>query len=269
MFGDRLDDEALAGHKTRIVEAMADRQPGSGTAVLLDAEFGAEAALKAADQGITCAVAIEESGPRPFALIDEDDPAAPAKKLKADYAKLLVRLNPDDNDYDYRAEIERIAHIDSSIREAGLEHLLEILVPPSAAQLEACGGDQGRFDRELRGSLTTRIINDCAAAGIAPKLWKLEGFDDPEQAGEVGRAMLAARADSGGLVLGRHAPDDEVDRWLEVGAATEGWVGFAIGRGIWEPGLSAFTRGEMELDQVAEHTISRFDRFIEVWKNAT
>lgn len=268
MFGDRLDDTELARHKTRIVEALAKRAPDRRGAVLLDAEMGAEAALTASRQGVVSAVAIEESGPRPFGLIDEADPASPAKKLEADFAKLLVRLNPEDDAYDYRAEIERIAMVDERIRQAGLEHLLEILVPPSAAQLEALGGDADRFDREIRGPLTVRIINDCAAAGIAPKLWKLEGLDDAEQAAAVGAAMLAARSDSGGLVLGRHAPDEQVDRWLTVGAETDGFIGFAIGRGIWEPGLSAFTRDELDLDQVADHTMERFQRFIDVWNRA-
>jgi myo-inositol catabolism protein IolC len=34
-------------------------------------------------------------------------------------------------------------------------------------------------------------------------------------------------------VLGRHAPHDKLDHWLEVAAPIPGGTGFAIGRSIW------------------------------------
>jgi myo-inositol catabolism protein IolC len=44
------------------------------------------------------------------------------------------------------------------------------------------------------------------------------------------------------VVLGRQAPQDQLDHWLPVVAAIPGWTGFAIGRSIWWDALHAHLR---------------------------
>ena len=53
-----------------------------------------------------------------------------------------------------------------------------------------------------------------------------------------------ANGDRGGrqadcIVLGRHAPHDKLDRWLQVATPIPGFIGFAIGRSIWWDALHA------------------------------
>ena len=57
---------------------------------------------------------------------------------------------------------------------------------------------------------------------------------------------MAAQAKAGGrvadlIVLGRDAPAERLDHWLEVASQVDAFVGFAIGRSIWED-CSAGTR---------------------------
>jgi myo-inositol catabolism protein IolC len=44
------------------------------------------------------------------------------------------------------------------------------------------------------------------------------------------------------LVGGQHASQGELEHWLQVAAPIPGWVGLAIGRGIWWDPLYAHLR---------------------------
>jgi len=41
-------------------------------------------------------------------------------------------------------------------------------------------------------------------------------------------------------VLGRDAPREMLDHWLAVAAPVAGFVGFAVGRSIWEDPLAGY-----------------------------
>jgi myo-inositol catabolism protein IolC len=75
--------------------------------------------------------------------------------------------------------------------------------------------------------------------GVDPAIWKVEGLDRHDDA-----VAVAATAQRGGrqaccIVLGRHAPHDRLEHWLQVAAPVPGWTGFAIGRSIWQDPLHA------------------------------
>jgi len=69
------------------------------------------------------------------------------------------------------------------------------------------------------------------------------------------------------IVLGRDAPIDRVERWLRVGAATH-FVGFAVGRTIWEEPLRRFLGGALSredlVDVVADNYSTLVDAYIGV-----
>jgi myo-inositol catabolism protein IolC len=47
-------------------------------------------------------------------------------------------------------------------------------------------------------------------------------------------------------VLGRDAEQDVLDHWLQVAAPVAGFVGFAVGRSIWEQPLTDFRQHQQE-----------------------
>jgi myo-inositol catabolism protein IolC len=53
----------------------------------------------------------------------------------------------------------------------------------------------------------------------------------------VGAARAGRRDDVGCIVLGRDAPRERLDHWLTVAAGVDGFVGFAIGRSVWEDAI--------------------------------
>jgi myo-inositol catabolism protein IolC len=107
------------------------------------------------------------------------------------------------------------------------------------ADKDATGGRTDRYDDELRPGHTLKVMEYLQDRGVEPAIWKVEGLDRHDDA-----VAVAAAAGRGGrqprcIVLGRHAPHDELEHWLQVAAPIPGWMGFAIGRSIWQDPLHA------------------------------
>jgi 5-dehydro-2-deoxygluconokinase len=116
---------------------------------------------------------------------------------------------------------------------------LELLVPATDADKGATGNEPARYDEELRAGHTVAVMKYLQDHGVEPGIWMVEGLgahkDAVTIAATAGRGGRAARC----MVLGRHAPHDALDHWLQVAAPIPGWAGFAIGRSIWWDALHA------------------------------
>jgi myo-inositol catabolism protein IolC len=156
------------------------------------------------------------------------------------------------------------------LREIGIPLLYELLVPGTADQLTAAGHDEYRFDRDVRPPLVVRVIADNQAHGVEPALWKVEGLETVEAC-----TQIAAQAKAGGraadlIVLGRDAPEDRLGRWLQVASSVPAFVGFAIGRSIWEDVIRDFAASgrDEQATAAARHAIAeRYLRFVRYWKH--
>jgi myo-inositol catabolism protein IolC len=238
------DRDAMQRAKTLVYEGLLAARPqlGDGTpGVLVDEDLGAEVQRRAHDDGITLAVPVEKSGQRLFSLEFGLDTAAHVAKSAPDYVKVLVRMNPDDLQSDIDTQLERLAALSTWLRDdVRITFLYELLVPATDEQLAKVGGDKDAYDREVRPGLVVRVIEANQAAGVEPVLWKIEGLETADAAREVVAAARAGGRNSVGcIVLGRDAPQDRLDHWLAVAAGVDGFVGFAIGRSIWEDAIKA------------------------------
>jgi myo-inositol catabolism protein IolC len=63
------------------------------------------------------------------------------------------------------------------------------------------------------------------------------------------------------IVLGRDAPADRLDRWLAVAAPIDGFVGFAIGRSIWEEPIAERGRRRTDEGETIDLIATRYLRF--------
>jgi myo-inositol catabolism protein IolC len=86
---------------------------------------------------------------------------------------------------------------------------------------------------------TLAVMEYLRDRGVDPAIWAVEGLDRHDDA-----VAVAATAGRGGrrarcVVLGRHAPREDLEHWLQVAAPIPGWTGFAIGRSIWQAPLHA------------------------------
>jgi myo-inositol catabolism protein IolC len=254
--------------KTLIYEGLrhvAGRVPSGREGVLVDEDLGAEVARTAKSDGVVLLMPIEKSGSRVFELEFGDEFAEHVEDFDPDFFKLLVRFNPLDDESMRQTQIERLAMVSQWAERTSRRWIIELLVPPTPAQL-AAHGDQAGFDAHERPGLTAQVITDLYAGAVYPTIWKLEGYET--QAGaDVVLAAVAAETDHPAvcIVLGRDAPLSRVEHWLSVGARCD-FVGFAVGRTIWEEPLGRHLAGTLSseglVDAVAENYSTLVDAFI-------
>jgi myo-inositol catabolism protein IolC len=182
---------------------------------------------------------------------------------------VLVRDNPAFDAADREAQFSRLAQVSAGLREAGVPLLYELLVPATDAQLSQAGHDAAAYDRDIRPGLVAAVIADNQAHGVEPTLWKVEGLETVEAARQVAEQAKAGGRTADLIVLGRDAPAERLDHWLEVASQVDEFVGFAIGRSIWEDAVreyEASDRSEAAASRVRAQVAERYLGFVAHWK---
>jgi myo-inositol catabolism protein IolC len=236
--------------------------------VLVDEEYGQGVIEAVTRQTMVLAVPLEASGHDWFELQWPDDWAEHLRSIGPDYAKVLVRDNPDLPPDQRRTQLGRLARVSATLHELGVPLIYELLVPATAEQLDRAGGDPARYDRELRPDLVTQVIAENQDAGIEPALWKVEGLETTEAAQQVAGQARRDGRDADLIVLGRDAPLDRLNHWLAVASQLEAFVGFAIGRSIWEDAIRDWTHGRLDDSQTSKQVAAKYLEFCEQWRPA-
>jgi myo-inositol catabolism protein IolC len=265
---------AMKSAKQMIFEGLQAALPAvryGQAGVLVDERYGQQVIDEArtGPRPVVLAVPIEASGHDWFTLEWGDQWLEHVEAIRPDYSKVLVRDNPDFDRTDREQQFDRLAQISSGLHRVGVPLLYELLVPATSAQLDQADRDPGAYDRDIRPGLVARVIADNQAHGVEPTLWKVEGLETIEAAEQV-----AAQAKAGGrstdlIVLGRDAPADRLDHWLEVASQVSAFVGFAIGRSIWEDSIRDFEasdRSETAARAARAQVTERYLGFVEHWK---
>jgi len=270
---DQAQVEAMRSAKLLVFQGLQVAQPkvtSGRIGVLVDERYGQEVidAVKSNADPMVLAVPVEASGHDWFTLEWGDQWLEHVESVKPDYAKVLVRDNPGFDAAQRDAQLTSLAQVSAGLRTVGVPLLYELLVPATDAQLAQTGHDAGVYDRDLRAGLVTQVIADNQAHGVEPALWKVEGLETVEAAQQV-----AAQAKAGGrtadlIVLGRDAPAERLDHWLEVASQVPAFVGFAIGRSIWEDVVreyEASDRGDRAAAGARETIAGRYLGFVAHW----
>jgi myo-inositol catabolism protein IolC len=249
-------------------QATTDPLPTGRAGVLVDEELGADVARRAKADGFVLAMPIEKSGTELFELEYGDQFPEHVEAFDPDFSKVLVRYNPADGPDQRATQIERLAQVSTWAERTGRRWLFELLVPPTREQL-AHSEDQFHFDRDVRPALTVETIGSFNDGGVHPTVWKLEGYETTEGAEQVLRAVAAETAfPAECIVLGRNAPMEQVEHWIDVAAPLPGFAGFAVGRSIWEEALQDLIAGRIERKQAVTVIADRYRRLIDSYGTA-
>ena len=269
------DLERIADGKHLIfegVEAALERGADAAvTGVLVDEQFGGPAKVPedAKAKGIKLAMPVEKSGQKEFDFEYGEEFGDHIERYDPDFSKVLVRYNPDGDAEMNQRQAERLRRLGDWLHEHDRKFLFELLVPAEDDQLASVDGDTDRYDAELRPELMRRAIAELQDAGVEADIWKIEGVDERADCEQLAAQCRAGERDGVVcVVLGRGADDDKVDHWLRQGAPVEGYVGFAIGRSIWDEPLKGFLDGGLSREDAAAKVADNYLRFVEVYTSA-
>ena len=271
--GDPTPEETarIANAKHLIFEGMlvavGQGAEAGATGVLVDEQFGSDVPEQSRAHGLKLSMPVEKSGQDEFDFQYGDDFPAHIEKFNPDFAKVLVRYNPDGDAASNAEQLTRLKRLADWLHSTDRKFLFELLVPATDEQLASVGGDSDRYDAELRPELMRRAIEGAQNAGVEVDVWKIEGVDEQSDA-----AMLAEQARSGPgregvtcVLLGRGASTEKVEQWLREAAPVEGFIGFAIGRSIWWDPLAAFLAGDLDREAAAKQIAENYLHFVRVY----
>ena len=241
---------------------------GGDPAILVDETFGLEVQQKAKEMNIKFAAPVEKSGQKVFDFEYGDQFGEKINEVGADFVKILVRWNPDDEEEIRETQGNRIKELSDWLTENDKKFLLEFLVPATEEQLASVENDQARYDSEIRPKLAVKVVEEMRERGADPDIWKIEGLDTPEDCEKVAHAIRTGdREDVIAVVLGRGASDEKVNEWLKAGSSVEGYKGFAIGRSIFWDALKSFHEGEKSREEAVEEIAQSYLGFLSVYQN--
>ena len=250
------------------LEAHARGRIGDAAGILVDEHYGASIARRAKELGVVLAMPAEASGRDEFDFEYGEDFGRHIEAFDPAFTKVLVRYNPGGDTALNERQTARLRRLAEWLHAHGRKFLFELLVPPTAEQLDAVDDDRERYDRELRPELVVRCIAALQAAGVEADVWKIEGLDEQADCERVAR-----QARSGGrdgvicIVLGRGASAARVAQWLRAGAAVPGYRGFAIGRTIWWDALIGFRDGKLSRADAAAQIAALYLRGVDGWRS--
>jgi myo-inositol catabolism protein IolC len=249
-----------------LARAVAEGIDPHAAGLLVDEEYGADAARAAVAEGRIVVLPVEASGLDHFALAD---PGIVDRVLALDptAVKALVRFNVDGDPAGNAASVAALLGLQRRLADHGTGLMLEVIVPPTPEQL-AAAGDTDTFVRTARAPLLVRAVTRLLDAGLGPDLWKVEGIDRPDDAVAAADAARAGGRETGLVVLGAGAPLGRVDAWLRVAARTPGFVGFAVGRSLWWQEIRDLLAGRRDRDATVRAIATNFRHAVDVYTAA-
>jgi myo-inositol catabolism protein IolC len=276
LFGieDRAPTEAesreISRYKTVIYEgfkkAIGDGVPKENAGILVDEQFGAEILKDAKENGFWTACSVEKSGQEEFDFEYGNEFREHLNSVRPDFAKVLVRYNPAGDSVVNLRQASRLKILSDFLWEEEMDFMFELLVPATPSQKFCVGNDMGRFDRELRPGLMAQALKELRMQGVEPDVWKVEGLATEEDCRKIVDQAVGSGLDYVGvIILGRGEDRETIKRWITNAAMTPGFVGFAIGRTVWEKSLVKVKEGCISRAEASEEIAKNYKLFCDLW----
>ena len=248
--------------------AVAEGLPKQRTGILVDEQFGAAILRDARAEGLITACCSEKSGQEEFDFEYGADFARHIEEFNPTFCKVLVRYNPEGDKALNRRQSARLRTLSEYLHASGRLFMFELLVPPTAAEIQGLSGDKKAYDLGLRPTLMVQAIHELQEAGVEPDVWKIEGLDQKEDCRKiVAAARRAGRDKVSCIVLGRHEVDERVRHWLTTAASVPGFIGFAVGRTSFWDQLVDFRAKKISRETAVAGIAASFRGWVNVFEN--
>lgn len=251
------------------LKSLAMGVPKESSAILVDEQFGQAIHKEAKEAGITRLLTVEKSGQDEFDFEYGSDFAEHIKKINPDYVKVLVRYNSSGDRQLNKRQIEKLKLLNDFCKKEGYKFLFELLAVATSSQLESVGGDQEKYDNEVRSRVMTEAIKELQDSLVNPDVWKLEGLSDFEQMKKVVEQARIQDEKVGVVVLGRGESEEKVKQWLAVAAKIKGVIGFAVGRTVFKQALLSFHQNITTRQEAVEKIASNYKLFVDLFEESS
>lgn len=247
--------------------ALAGGVPKDVAGILVDEQFGGAILQDANARGYGTSCPAEKSGQDEFDFEYGEEFGDHIEKFNPTFCKVLVRYNPGDDATLNARQAARLKRLADFLHSKGRLFMFELLVPPTAGQLDGVGGDKKAFDKDVRPGLMIQSIHELQDHGVEADVWKIEGLDSAEDCAKLVAACRRGGRDKVGcIILGRGEDDKKVREWLSVAAAVPGFIGFAVGRTtFWDPCVD-FRAGKITREAAVAEIARRYREWVDIFE---
>jgi len=250
-------------------QALGPAVPLASAGILTDEESGAAILRDAARNGYVTVLPTEKSGSTEFEFQYGAEFASHIAAFRPTFAKARVYYNPEGDAAVNERQTARLLQLSDHCRAVRQRFMVELLVPPTAAQRNRARAFGSNYNRVLRPALTVQAIRTLQDAGIEPDVWTIEGLD---RRSDYEHVLLTARrngrTDVGCLVLGYDAEEAQMVRWLETAATVAGFIGFAIGSTTFWPAMTAYVAKQVTRREAASLVARHYRAWVGVFERA-
>jgi len=266
----KQDREMLRDNKHLIYEAFLQALkmgvPKESAAILVDEEFGDHIHTEAQQAGITRILTIEKSGQDDLEFQYGEDFGTHIEALKPDYAKALLRFNPEgDKELNVR-QIKTLKRLNDFCKQKGFGFLVEPLASPTEKQRAQYGEEV--YEKEKRWETMIKSLQEFHNGGVEADVWKLEGLSNFNQMKAVVEQAQSGGRDAGVVVLGRGESEEKVKEWLSVAAKIPGVIGFAVGRTVFKEDMVKFYNEQQSRQDAISGIAKKYKGFVELFENS-
>lgn len=238
----------------------------SELAILVDEGFGSAVLKKAKQKKIITCLAVEKSGQSVFSLEYSRDFDQHIEKFHPPIVKALVRYNPA-NIRINQLQLKRLRQLSDWCHKNGYKFLIEVLIPPTQADLKKCRGRKIFFDKNIRPRLAQKMVKEMQLAGIEPDIWKIEAFESSKDWEKIIPVIRAGQARSAIaiILLGRNASFAKVKRWFDL-APRHQLNGFAVGRTVFLRALQEFNQKKVSRREAVQIIAKNYMELVKFWE---
>jgi myo-inositol catabolism protein IolC len=224
--------------------------------ILVDEEFGAKILVDAKAKGYLIACSVEKSGQSELEFAYGDEFADHILRIRPDFVKVLVRYNPEGDGQLNGRQASLLSKLSKFCDKNNLKLMIELLVPLTP----------GQTDPREKPKLMVAAIQQLQEKGAEPSIWKVEGCLAAEDCEKVTQqAQSAGRGQVKLIVLGGGQNTKLTKQMLISAAKVPGYIGFAIGRTIWEAALKKVREGHMLPSRASQEIAENFKSFCDLW----
>ncbi|MFZ2681644.1 MAG: DUF2090 domain-containing protein [Patescibacteria group bacterium] len=218
--------------------------PGS-LGCLFDEETALDVIHEAQRVGLPVTVSMEKSGTKTLEFIHGEQFGDALNAIRPTFGKILVHYQPgqEAENAEQRALIKTAS---DWCETNGVPLMLEILLDKP----------DGHTPDDL-----IKVFTELHAAQIKVGVWKIEGFDKPEE-----WQKLAPAAQAPMIILGRGQNETAVMTWIEAAAKSGVVDGFAIGRTIFQDALMSYHESVISRSEAIEKIANNYLKFIQLWE---
>ncbi|MFH1890674.1 MAG: DUF2090 domain-containing protein [Candidatus Kuenenbacteria bacterium] len=266
----RREEEAVREYRKIIYEgflaALKRRGDRGDMGILVDEEYGSAIIQKALKKKVVACLSVEKSGRLDFAFEYGRDFGRHILKFKPNYVKALVRYNPKEKEKNSK-QLKNLKKFGSWCKDNSYKLMIELLIPPTRADLNRVQGNKERYDEKIRPQLAVRAVSEFHQAGIEPDVWKIEAFKDKlAWQGVINEIRRDNRENTGIIMLGRGESMAKVKGWIKICPKNQ-VNGFAIGRTIWWRAVMDLHKKKISRKQAINQIADNYLEFIKLWND--